>query len=91
MKAVGATKFQIMKRFFQESIIMGLFGSFAGLALGALGTKALNNVLGMAVAKVTVGLAVFSILFAMSVTIVATLYPALKAANIDPIQAIRGK
>jgi putative ABC transport system permease protein len=91
MKAVGATRAQIMKRFFQESIIMGLFGSFCGLALGSLGTRALNNILGMAVAKVTPGLAIFSILFAMGVTIVATLYPARKAAKIDPISAIRGK
>ncbi|MDP7282113.1 MAG: ABC transporter permease [Candidatus Undinarchaeales archaeon] len=91
MKAVGATRRQIMIRFFEESIIMGLFGSLCGLALGTLGTRALNNILGMAVAKVTIGLATFSVLFAIGVTIIATLYPAIKAAKIDPIKAIRGK
>jgi len=91
MKAVGATRAQIMKRFFQESLIMGLFGSFTGLFLGFLGTNAINNILGMAVAKVTPGLAIFSIIFAMGVTIIATLYPARKAAKINPIAAIRGK
>jgi len=90
MKATGATSRQIMMRFFQESVMIGLAGSLVGLLLGSLGTKVLNNVLGMAIAKVTVGLATFSVLFAMAVSILATLYPARKAAKIDPISAIRG-
>ncbi|MFH1450893.1 MAG: FtsX-like permease family protein [archaeon] len=90
MKATGATRGQIMARFFEESLLMGIFGSAVGLFLGYLGTAALNNVLGMKMARVTPGLAFFSVLFAMSITIIATIYPALKAAKIDPISAIRG-
>jgi len=90
MKATGATRRQIMMRFFQESVMIGLAGSLLGLLLGSLGTRALNNVLGMAIAKVTVGLATFSVFFAMAVSILATLYPARKAAKIDPMSAIRG-
>jgi putative ABC transport system permease protein len=90
MKATGATRRQIMVRFFEESLLMGLSGSFVGLLLGFLGTSGLNNILGMKMARVTPGLAFFSVLFAMSITIIATIYPARKAARIDPISAIRG-
>jgi len=90
MKAVGATKRQIIIRFFEESIIMGLVGSFVGLFLGYLGTSALNIQLGMKMARVTPSLAFFSVMFAMSITLIATIYPAIKAMKVDPISAIRG-
>jgi putative ABC transport system permease protein len=90
MKAIGATKRQIVTRFFEESIIMGLVGSFVGLFFGYLGTSALNVQLGMKMARVTPGLAAFSVMFAMSITIIATIYPAIKAMKVDPISAIRG-
>jgi len=90
MKAVGASRKQVMVRFFEESIVMGLLGSLVGLILGFGGTSALNSYLGMPIAKVTPELAAFSVMFAMSITVLATLYPARKAAKIDPISAIRG-
>jgi len=89
MKALGATDRQITLRFFEESALLGLLGCLAGLVCGCIGTVLLNNYIGMSVAKVTANLAINTVMFIFFITILATLYPARKAARIDPIKAIK--
>jgi ABC-type antimicrobial peptide transport system permease subunit len=47
--------------------------------------------MGMPLAKVTLPLAVWSFVFAVGITLIASIYPALQATKVDPIEAIRGK
>jgi len=89
MKAIGATNRQIMLLFFEESVLVSLFGCLAGIIFGYAGTNMLNKYVGMTVAKVTINLAINTVVFVFFITILATLYPAYKAALVDPIRAIK--
>jgi len=89
MKAIGATDRQITLRFFEESVLISVFGCLAGIVFGCLGTVMLNNYLGVNVAKVTANLAINTVVFIFFITVMATLYPAHKAAKTDPIKAIK--
>jgi putative ABC transport system permease protein len=99
MKAIGASDSDVRKLFFAEAGAMGLFGGFAGVALGwaighiiNLGTniylkrQALPPENFWAVPWWLVGAA---IVFAFVVSLVSGLYPAARAARLDPVQALR--
>jgi putative ABC transport system permease protein len=99
MKAIGASDGDVRKLFFAEAGAMGLLGGFVGVALGwaighiiNLGTniylkrQALPAENFWAVPWWLVGAA---ILFAFIVSLVSGLYPAARAARLDPVQALR--
>ena len=88
-RALGATRANIGGQFLVESVIIGLLGGLIGAALGV------GVVLGVSVAQdwtpildnvVTIGAA----LLGGVIGLLAGLYPSLKAANIEPIAALRG-
>ncbi|OCW55826.1 ABC transporter permease [Hoeflea olei] len=86
--AVGATEGQVLLQFLVESIVLsligGLLGIMLGLALGLLGTKLLSVPFAP---NATLILAAF--LFSAVVGIVFGYFPALRAARMDPIEALR--
>ena len=99
MKAIGASDGDVRKLFFAEAGAMGLLGGFVGVALGwaighiiNLGTniylkrQALPPENFWAVPWWLVGAA---IIFAFVVSLVSGLYPAARAARLDPVQALR--
>jgi len=99
MKAIGASDGDVRKLFFAEAGAMGLLGGFVGVALGwaighiiNLGTniylkrQALPPENFWAVPWWLVGAA---IVFAFVVSLVSGLYPAARAARLDPVQALR--
>jgi putative ABC transport system permease protein len=99
MKAIGATDGDVRKLFFAEAGVMGLLGGFVGVALGwaighiiNLGTniylkrQALPPENFWAVPWWLVGAA---IVFAFVVSLLSGLYPAARAARLDPVQALR--
>ncbi|MGE5631248.1 MAG: ABC transporter permease [Caulobacteraceae bacterium] len=87
-KALGAQNKDIMLQFLTESLILCLIGGIIGMALGiALGFvvgKLINVPLGV---SLTVILIAFG--FSSAVGIFFGLYPANKAAKLDPIEALR--
>lgn len=93
-KAVGANKRDIILQFLSESITISLFGSLLGLVIGILGTmiivpivKSLTGVPFQAAYTLNT-LFVISIL-AVVIGIVFGTYPAMRAARLDPVEAIR--
>lgn len=103
LRAVGATRGQIVALFLLEGAIIGLLGAAFGLALSrGLAAWADDWVRGLIAGQMdgqkmlSTSIFVFpwwlwagSVLFAVGVTTLAALYPARRAAKIHPIEALR--
>ncbi|OGG24378.1 hypothetical protein A3A79_04305 [Candidatus Gottesmanbacteria bacterium RIFCSPLOWO2_01_FULL_43_11b] len=85
-KAVGATPRDIMMQFLIESVILSLFGGAIGIGLGSLGSLGINQFIGTSVTLWSVLLA-FG--FSASIGIIFGVTPAIRAARLDPIEALR--
>ncbi|TDB37940.1 MAG: ABC transporter permease [Actinobacteria bacterium] len=91
-KAIGATHGAIMRQFVAESAVIGFAGGVTGLALGAAVVAALNAggaASGTMLFMITTRLAVGSLGFAVLLGVVSGIYPALHAANLSPVKALR--
>lgn len=87
-KALGATRNQILLQFLIESALLCIVGGFLGLLLSFGATAAVGAALGITM-TITVFYVVVSILVSSIIGIVAGLYPAWKAARLDPIVALQ--
>lgn len=87
-KALGATDKQILTQFLVEAIILTLLGGLGGLLLGYTGGFLIGAAITIT-AKMTVGMVVFSVGTSSVIGIVFGVYPAYKAAKLDPIEALR--
>ena len=87
-KAIGAKKANIILQFLTEAMTLsatgGIIGIFAGLVLGMLVNSLLGFPLGVSAFWVIIGFVV-----AVSVGLISGIYPAVKAARLDPIEALR--
>ncbi len=87
-KAVGAKKINILTQFLFEAIFLCLLGGFIGIVLGVgVGNFAggfLNAQTAIPYDWVVIGL-----LLCVTVGVIFGTYPAYKAANLDPIEALR--
>ena len=89
-KALGATPSIIRRQFLVEAAILGLLGGVLGIALGLAGAAALTPVLNI---PVTISWSATAIALAVSlgIGVVAGVYPASRAANLAPIDALRSE
>ena len=87
-KALGATRTNIMLQFLVESIALCLFGGLAGIAAGMGAANALSRYAGWEtfVSPESVALA---FLFSIGVGLFFGIWPARRAARLDPIEALR--
>ena len=86
-KALGATRKQILLQFLIESAALCVAGGILGLVL-AIGVTELITFLFEITMTVTVGYIVLSVVVSTVIGVVAGLYPAWKAARLDPIVAL---
>lgn len=87
-KAIGAKKRDVLLQFLIEALILSLSGGAIGIALGWLASTGLATVLGFA-PVVTASSVMVSFTFSLAVGVIFGLYPAYRAANLDPIEALR--
>jgi putative ABC transport system permease protein len=87
-KALGATRGNILLQFLVESTTLCLFGGMLGLALGASASSLLAKFAGWQT-MVTTESAVAAFGFSALVGIVFGIWPAHRAAQLDPIDALR--
>jgi len=87
-KAVGATNQNILMQFITEAVVLSLTGGFIGLLLGVLIAFVISQVSPLN-AAVTVWTILLGIGFSVTVGIFFGIYPARKAARLDPIEALR--
>jgi len=85
--AVGARKRDILFQFLTESVILSLMGGFLGIGMAFLACRVLSSI-GIPTAINPLIVAV-SALFAALVGVLFGYYPALKAARLYPIEALR--
>lgn len=87
-KAIGATRRDILIQFLIEAIIISGIGGLIGTGLGISFAK-IASILTKIPAKTDVQTILIATLFSSFVGIVAGLYPANKAAKLDPIDSLR--
>jgi putative ABC transport system permease protein len=91
LKALGATRRQIIALFLSEAIFLASFGGVAGLMLGYLGAAALRIAFPDFAFVPPVWAAVAAFVVAIACGVFFGILPARKAADLDPIAALQGR
>ncbi|MGH9842752.1 MAG: ABC transporter permease, partial [Blastocatellia bacterium] len=102
MKAIGGSDGEVMRIFFVEACLIGLFGGMLGVAAGWAIDRVANSLANRYVAQqagqamrrieffsIPWYLSLGAILFAVVISLIAAIYPARHAAKVDPIKALR--
>jgi putative ABC transport system permease protein len=89
-KAIGATNGFILFQFLTESILLSLFGGLIGVLFVFLGAKGISIAMDIEVQLSTYNFILSNVLSAV-IGLLAGMIPALSAARMDPVEAMRAK
>ena len=87
-KAIGATKGDIMTQFLTEAVFLSQFGGIVGVILGILGGNIVAVLLNVP-AVIPMDWAFYGLVVCSVIGIGFGIYPAWRAANLDPIESLR--
>jgi putative ABC transport system permease protein len=87
-RAVGATQRDVTVQFLAEALLMTLSGGVAGILLGLVVSGAVSAYAGWAT-KVSLGAVVLGFTVSVAVGLLFGIYPAIRAAQLNPIDAVR--
>jgi putative ABC transport system permease protein len=88
-KALGARRSDILRQFLIEAASLSAGGGFLGVGLGALATLVLNRFTSLVTVFVP-SVAVVGVLISIGIGVVFGVLPAMRAARLEPIRALRG-
>jgi len=88
-KAVGATKRDVLLQFLLEAMVLSFLGGLLGIGLGVTGATLISNLMPGLSTKVTADVMVLAAGVASAVGLIFGVYPAMRAANLRPIEALR--
>ncbi len=86
--AVGARTLEILMQFLSEAVALSVAGGLMGIAVGLLASRTLTGALGWPT-QVTAPAILLAFAFAGAVGVFFGYYPARRAAQLDPIEALR--
>ncbi|MFC4768007.1 ABC transporter permease [Effusibacillus consociatus] len=87
-KALGARQRDLLVQFLIEAIVLSLIGGIIGIILGAVGSFGLGRVMNFAT-TLSIGAVLTAFGFSGLIGIVFGVFPARKAARLEPIEALR--
>jgi putative ABC transport system permease protein len=88
MKALGAKSIDVLLLFLSEAAITGFIGGGLGAGFGFLLSRIISNFIGLE-AAVSLNLWIFVVGFAVATSVLSGLYPAWRASNLNPVEALR--
>lgn len=86
--AIGAFEREVLMQFLVEAVVLSSFGGLIGIVLSLSASAWLANMLRVPFVF-NVGIVVIAFLFSAAVGVIFGYFPALKAARLDPIEALR--
>ena len=89
-KAVGARKDHILFQFLVETMSLSLIGGIIGILLG-MAIAGVVTVLGLITAQVSISSILLSFFFSLAIGLFFGIYPAYRAANLHPMEALRSE
>jgi putative ABC transport system permease protein len=87
-RAIGAKRRQIIYQFLVETVVLSTTGGLVGLGMGAVIPSLITHFSGMTTILTWKGI-ILPLLISMTIGILFGLYPAIHAAKVDPIIALR--
>ncbi|OGP89018.1 MAG: multidrug ABC transporter substrate-binding protein [Deltaproteobacteria bacterium RBG_16_48_10] len=86
--AIGALESEVLMQFLVEAVVLASFGGLIGIVAALAGSLWLAGILHVPFA-LNAGIVIIAFLFSVAVGVIFGYFPALKAARLDPIEALR--
>ena len=88
MKAIGATNRDVLLIFISESIVTGIIGGSLGACIGFILSIVIGQIINLA-PEPSLRLGLMVTAFSMMTCVVSGIYPAWRASNLNPVEALR--
>jgi putative ABC transport system permease protein len=88
-KAIGARKFDIVIQFLTEAVTLAGIGGVAGIVFAALVTMLVGKLVPALAAPMPGWAVAMGLMVSVGVGVFFGTWPAMKAANLDPVEALR--